>query len=67
MTTFVLLSEIHRLRPSQLDIPDLHIICDDGDWSQEQVSHYINQWRGHNILHLERYLDGEEERTGDYR
>lgn len=69
MTTFALLSELHRLTPDQITCVD-HIICDDGDWSNEQVSHYINTWRGHNILHPERYLDGETERRdgwGDLR
>lgn len=67
MTAFALLSELHRLHHSQLDRDDLHIICDDGDWSEEQINHYINTWRGHNVLYPERYLDGEEEREGIWR
>lgn len=49
MTTFALLSELHRLSPDQISRID-HIISDDGDWDEGMISHYINQWRGHNIL-----------------
>ena len=49
MTTFALLSELHRLKPDQIALVD-HIIADDGDWSEEQISHYINRWHGHNVL-----------------
>lgn len=53
MTTFVLLSEIHRLAPVQLNVPDLHIICDDGTWPPDRITRYINQWQGHSILHAD--------------
>lgn len=49
MTRFALLSELHRLSPDAIARVD-HIICDDGDWTPEQITHYINQWSGHNIL-----------------
>lgn len=66
MTTFALLSELHRLTPDEIIRVD-HIIADDGDWSEGEITHYINQWNGHNILHPERYKDGEDEREGLYR
>jgi hypothetical protein len=53
MTHFALASELHRLSPADRSRPDLHIICDDGDWTEAQITAYINQWSGHSILHDE--------------
>lgn len=44
MTTFALASEYHRLTPAQKDQVD-HIICDDGEWTNDQIQFYII---GHN-------------------
>ena len=44
MTAFVLLSDLPHITPADRARKDLHIILDDGDWSPEQVAHYINQW-----------------------
>ena len=52
MTTFALLSELPRLTPDAIASVD-HIICDDGDWSPEEITAYINNWRGHSIIHAE--------------
>jgi 3-keto-L-gulonate-6-phosphate decarboxylase len=43
MPRFALASELHRLTPDQIILID-HIIADDGDWTCEQIAHYIAQW-----------------------
>lgn len=50
MTSFALLSELHRLSPDAISRVD-HIILDDGSLTPEQITNYINQWQGHSILH----------------
>lgn len=40
MTTFALASEYHRLTPAQKDRVE-HIICDDGEWTRDQIQQYI--------------------------
>lgn len=45
MPHIALASELHRLSPDQIARVD-HIILDDGDWSPEQIAHYIAQWYG---------------------
>lgn len=37
MTTFALLSEYHLLTPAQKSQVD-HIVCDDGEWTQEMIT-----------------------------
>lgn len=45
MTTFALASEYHRLTPAQRDQVD-HIICDDGNWTLEQIAAYMADCNG---------------------
>jgi hypothetical protein len=47
--TFALLSELHRLTPDQIAQVD-HIICDDGDWSKEEIAAYIDRWRENCVI-----------------
>lgn len=64
MTTFALLSELNRLKPDEIARID-HIIIDDGEWSNEQISHYINQWPAHNILTCESIEDDWTRKDGE--
>lgn len=43
--TFALSSELRRLTPDQRDLVT-HVIIDDGEWSEAQITEYINQWMG---------------------
>lgn len=49
MPTFALASELHRLSPDAIDRVD-HIIADDGDWTPEQIRHYIANWHGITVV-----------------
>lgn len=40
---FALLSELPRLTPAQRTAAT-HIICDDGEWSEDRIATYIDQW-----------------------
>jgi len=44
MPRFALLSDLPHLSPDAIAQID-HIIADDGDWTPEQIAHYIAQWQ----------------------
>ena len=49
MPRFALASRLHLLSPDQIARLD-HIICDDGDWTPEQIAAYISRWHSMCVL-----------------
>lgn len=63
MTVFALASEYSRLSPAEQDRVT-HIIADDGDWTPEQISAYLQRWRDADI-HYELSPDDWTTKAGE--